>query len=161
MKAGKPVLVIGDGTSLWTVTHSRDFARGFVGLMGNTLAIGEAVHITSDETLAWNAIYQTIGLALGVQPQLFHVASDALIARDPTLLGPLAGDKCHSVLFDNSKIKRLAPGYMAAIRFDQGIRTTLAYLEAHPELQRLDPDFDAWTDRVIREESAGRRSNGS
>ena len=159
MKAGKPVLVFGDGTSLWTVTHSRDFARGFIGLMGNVHAIGEAIHITSDEALTWNQIYQCIGLALDVTPNLYHIAADALVARDPAQLGPLIGDKCNSVVFDNSKLKRLVPGFHAQIRFDQGIRSTLAYLEEHPDLQRPDPDWDAWTERVIREDSAC-RGNG-
>jgi nucleoside-diphosphate-sugar epimerase len=157
MKEGKPVLVIGDGTSLWTVTHSRDFARGFVGLMGNVHAIGEAVHITSDEALPWNQIYQCIATALDVKPNLFHVAADALVARDPAQLGPLTGDKCNSVVFDNSKLKRLVPSYQATIRFDQGIRATLSYFAQHPELQRLDPDWDAFTEQVILEESAYRR----
>jgi nucleoside-diphosphate-sugar epimerase len=159
MKQGKPVLVIGDGTSLWTVTNSRDFARGFLGLMGHPAAIGEAVHITSDEALPWNTIYQIIGDVLGVQPRLFHVSSDALIARDPSLRGPLLGDKCNSVVFDNSKLKRLVPGYWARIRFDQGARLTLAYMEQHPEEQKRDPDWDAWTEQVIREETACRTAH--
>lgn len=157
MKEGKGVLVIGDGTSLWTLTHSRDFARGFVGLMGNIHAIGEAVHITSDEALTWNQIFQCIAMALDVRPNLFHVSADAIVERDPAQLGPLIGDKCHSLIFDNSKLKRLVPGYAATIRFDQGIRTTLNYFMAHPELQRPDPEWDAFTDRIIFEESVYRR----
>lgn len=156
MKTGRPVLVIGDGTSLWTVTHSRDFARGFAGLMGNSHAIGEAVHITSDEAMPWNQIYQSIGRALGVAPVLYHVATDVLAARDPDFIGPLLGDKAHSVVFDNTKLKRLVPGFNAAIRFDQGIRTTLAYLEDHRELQKPDPAWDAWIDDLI----AGRPPRG-
>ena len=156
MKTGRPVPVIGDGTSLWTVTHSRDFARGFAGLMGNSHAIGEAVHITSDEAMPWNQIYQSIGRALGVAPVLYHVASDVLAARDPDFIGPLLGDKAHSAVFDNTKLKRLVPGFNAAIRFDQGIRTTLAYLEDHPELQKPDPAWDAWIDDLI----AGRPPRG-
>ncbi|MEA4889810.1 MAG: SDR family oxidoreductase [Clostridiaceae bacterium] len=149
MKEGRPVLVAGDGTSFWTITHSRDFARGFIGLMGNVHAVGEAVHITSDEALPWNQIYLTIAQALGVKPNLYHVATDDLVARDLSLAGPLWGDKANSVIFDNTKLKRLVPGYAATIRFDQGIRTTLAYFESHPELQKPDPDWDAWTDAVI------------
>ncbi|NLM76499.1 MAG: SDR family oxidoreductase [Ruminococcaceae bacterium] len=157
MQQGKPVIVVGDGTSLWTVTHSRDFATGFVGLMGNIHAIGEAIHITSDEAMPWNQIYQCIANALDVEANLFHVTADALAARDPALLGPLAGDKSNSVIFDNGKLKRLVPTYAAKIRFDQGIRSTLKYMAGHPELQRPDPDWDAFTERVIREESTFRR----
>ena len=149
MKEGKPVLVIGDGTSLWTVTHSRDFALGFIGLMGNVHAFGEAVHITSDEAMPWNQIYACIGQATGVKPNLFHVSTDALVARDPAFTGPLLGDKANSVVFDNTKLKRLVPGFSAKIRFDQGIRTTLAWFEAHPEAQVADLEWDAWTDAVI------------
>lgn len=146
---GKPIVIHGDGTSLWTLTHSRDFAFGFTGLMGNIRAIGEAVHITSDESLTWNQIYQAIGLALSVEPQIFHVATDELVAMKPDLKGPLLGDKSNSVVFDNSKLKQLVPGFCARIRFDQGIRTSLDYLQAHPELQLTDHEWDAFLDQVI------------
>lgn len=150
MKEGKPVIVIGDGTSLWTVTHSLDFAAGFIGLMGNVHALGEAVHITSDEALPWNQIYDSVGRAFGVKPVLFHVATETIVAREPSFAGPLLGDKSNTVVFDNTKLKRLVPGFTAKIRFDQGIRMTAAWFEAHPEAQTADPDWDAWTESMIQ-----------
>ncbi|MCY0876029.1 MAG: SDR family oxidoreductase [Firmicutes bacterium] len=150
MLAGKPVIIHGDGTSLWTMTHNSDFARGFIGLMGNLHAIGEAVHITSDETLTWNQIYESIADALGVKLRAVHVASEFLAAcSDVDYRGGLLGDKANSVVFDNAKIKRLVPGFVATTRFDQGIKETVAYILAHPECQVDDPAFDAWCDRVI------------
>ena len=156
MKQEKPVIVIGDGTSLWTVTHSKDFAKGFIGLMGNIHTIGEAFHITSDEALTWNQIYECIAAALGVKANLFHVTSDSLIAHDPDLAGPLLGDKSNCAIFDNSKIKRFVPGFAATIRFDQGVRSTLAYLESQPALQLEDPKWDAFVEKVIRLENVCR-----
>ncbi len=158
MQQEKPVLVIGDGTSLWTVTHSNDFARGFIGLMGNIHTIGEAFHITSDEALSWNQIYQSIATALGVKANLFHVTSDTLIAHDPALAGPLLGDKSNCAIFDNSKIKRFVPGFKATIRFDQGVRSSLAYLQSQPDLQIVEPDWDEFVEKVIRQESAAREN---
>ena len=153
MLAGKPILVPGDGNSLWTVTHSDDFARGFVGLLSNPHALGEAVHITSDESLTWNQIYEIVGSALGVKPILYHIASDRLIRSKPELEGPLLGDKSHSVVFDNSKIKRLTKGFCAGIRFDQGIRISLPYLLENKNLQVFDEEWDAWEDSLIRQDS--------
>ncbi|CAM3936916.1 SDR family oxidoreductase [Cohnella lubricantis] len=147
----KPVLIHGDGTSLWTMTHNSDFARGFIGLMGNIHAIGESVQITSDESLTWNQIYAAIASALGVELRAVHVSSeflDACSAQD--FRGGLIGDKANTVVFDNSKLKRLVPGFTAAVRFDQGIRQTIDHVLAHPELQTEDPEFDAWCDKVIR-----------
>jgi len=149
MLAGKPVIVIGDGTSLWTMTHSKDFAKGFVGLMGNVSAIGEAVHITSDESLSWNQIYKAIGNALGVEPKLAHVASDFLSACKPEYEGALQGDKAANVIFDNSKIKRLSPEFVCEIRFDQGARMAAEYYLNDPAAQIEDPDFDRFTDAVV------------
>lgn len=149
MKQGKKVLVPGDGSSLWTATHNTDFAKAFVGLMGNIHAIGEAVHITSDESLTWNQIYEIIGNTLGVKPNMIHIPTDTIMKADPEHIGGLLGDKSNTVIFDNTKIKRLVPGFCATVRFDQGIRMTLDYIEKHPVLQRLDPEFDAWTDRLI------------
>ena len=149
MREGKPVIVHGDGSSLWTFTFNTDFAKGFCGLMGNPHALGQAVHITSDESLTWDQAYEIVGHALGVKPNLVHISSDFLSACRPDLLGPLLGDKARSVVFDNSKLKRLVPGFHAEIRYDQGVRICLSYIEAHPELQTEDPKFDAWCDRVI------------
>jgi nucleoside-diphosphate-sugar epimerase len=146
----KPILVQGDGSSLWSMTHSRDFARGFIGLMGNLRALGEAVHITTDEGLTWNQIYKAIGYALGVAPKLFHVSADFLCACDPSLEGGLLGDKAVTVVFDNSKIKNLVPGFNATIRYDEGIRWSIENFLAHPEWQKEDAAFDRFTDAVIQ-----------
>lgn len=148
----KKVIIQGDGTSLWTMTFNSDFADGFVGLMGNIHAIGEAVQITSDETLTWNQIYQTIADALGVELHACHVSSEFLAAVSPVewdLRGSLLGDKANSVVFDNAKLKRLVPGYKATVRFDQGVRMALDYVLSHPECQREDPAFDQWCDSVV------------
>jgi len=157
MRENKPVLVHGDGLSLWTLTHSDDFAKGFVGLLGNIKAIGEAVHITSDESLTWNQIYAAIGRALDVEPQLYHVASDFLIAANPGYEGNLLGDKAYSVVFDNSKIKRLVPDYCATIRFDIGVRWAVENYLEKPQMQRDDPEFDMFTDKVINACESGKR----
>jgi len=151
MRKGKPVIVQGDGSSLWTVTHSNDFAKGFVGLMGNAHAIGEAVQITSDETLTWNQIYRIIGRCLGVEPELCHIASDYLIALRPETEGNLNGDKSHSVVFDNAKLKRLVPGFQATIRFDQGVAKSISNILDSPARRVPDPVFDDWCDKVIAE----------
>ncbi|GHT14641.1 hypothetical protein AGMMS4956_12820 [Bacteroidia bacterium] len=150
MLQGKPVLIHGDGTSLWTMTNSRDFAKAFVGLLGNIHAVGEAVQITSDETLTWNQIYACIARALGVPLRAVHVSS-AFLARCSKydFTGGLLGDKANSVVFDNAKLKRLVPGFVADIRFDQGVRRTVDYILSHPECQIADPEFDAWCDKVI------------
>lgn len=149
IKNGKKVIVHGDGNSLWTLTHNSDFAKAFVGIMGNFHAIGESVHITSDESLSWNQIYEIIGEALGVKPNIVHIPSKTLARAHEEYCGGLLGDKAHSVIFDNSKIKRLVPGFSATVRFDQGVRQTLAYIEQNPQLQKQDPEFDAWTDKMI------------
>jgi len=154
----KPILVHGDGSSLWTLTHSEDFAQGFVGLMGNTKAIGEAVHITSDESLSWNQVYTIIAHAIGVEPKLYHVATDFLVAVKPSLSGPLLGDKAHTVIFDNSKIKRLVPGFCAKIRFGTGVRWSLDFLLNTPSAQIDDPEFDQFTDNIIAAQQAARAS---
>lgn len=150
MLDGKPVIIHGDGTSLWTVTHNSDFAQGFIGLMGNIHAIGEAVHITSDESVTWNQLYRIVADALGTELKAVHVASSFLAAVSPQdLEGGLLGDKANTVVFDNAKLKRLVPGFAATVRADQGIRRTVAHLLSHPELQKEDPEFDAWCDNVI------------
>ena len=151
-------IVHGDGSSLWTFTFNTDFAKGFCGLMGNPHALGQAVHITSDESVTWDQAYESIGRALGVKPNLVHIATDFLVACDPGLMGPLLGDKSRSVVFDNSKIKRLVPGFCATVRYDQGVRICLDYIAQHPELQTEDPAFDAWCDRVIAAYFSGLQS---
>ncbi|MBB3111091.1 nucleoside-diphosphate-sugar epimerase [Paenibacillus phyllosphaerae] len=150
MLANKPVIIHGDGTSLWTMTHNRDFAKGFIGLMGNIHAIGESVHITSDESVTWNQIYEIIADALGVKLQAVYVASEFLAAcSTQDYRGGLLGDKANSVVFDNSKLKRLVPEFVATTRLDQGIKETIQHILAHPELQTEDPEFDQWCDKVI------------
>ena len=148
MKQGKPIIIPGDGAKLWTCTHSRDFAVGFVGLMGNAHALGETYHITSDESCTWNQIYQSIANALGVKLNAVHIASETLAKLSPDWVGALLGDKSNTVIFDNSKIKRAVPQFCCTTRYDQGMREALAYIEAHPECQKLDPEFDAWCDAV-------------
>ena len=150
MLEGKPVIIHGDGTSLWTMTHNTDFAKGFIGLMGNIHAIGEAFQITSDETLTWNQIYQSIADALDVELHACHVPSVLLAtAKQYDFKGSLLGDKANSVIFDNAKLKRAVPVFTATTRFDQGIRQTIAYILSHKECQVLDPEFDDWCDKVI------------
>ncbi len=152
MLEGKPVIIHGDGTSLWTLTHSTDFAKGFVGLMGNIHAIGENVHITSDESVTWNQIYAIIASALGVKLDAVHVASDFLCAcggERYDFTGSLLGDKSNSVVFDNSKLKRLVPGFTATVRADEGLTRSIRHYLNTPELQKTDDEFDSWCDRVI------------
>lgn len=147
---GKPVIIHGDGTSLWTMTHNSDFAKGFIGLMGNLHTIGESVQITSDESLTWNQIYQTIADHLGVALKPYYVPSDFLDAvGNYDFMGGLIGDKSNSVVFDNRKLKRLVPGFVATKRFDEGIGETLRYVLDHEECQREDEEFDLWCDTVI------------
>jgi len=151
MLENKPVIIHGDGTSLWTMTHNSDFAKGFIGLMGNIHAIGESVHITSDETVTWNQIYEIIADALGVKLNAVHVSSEFLAAcSKQDYRGGLLGDKANSVVFDNSKLKRLVPEFVATTRLDQGMKRTVENILAHPELQKEDPEFDEWCDKVIR-----------
>ena len=154
MLEGKPVIIHGDGTSLWTVTFNEDFAVGYTGLMANRHAIGEAFQITGDETLTWNQIYQTIADALHVELKACHVSSEFLSAAGEPygydFEGSLIGDKSESVVFDNRKLKRAVPDMKTSVRFDQGVRRALDHVFSHPELQVADPEFDEWCDRVIR-----------
>lgn len=148
MLDGKPVVVHGDGTSWWTLTHARDFARAFVGLFGNPHAIGSPVHITGDESLTWDEITRLLGRTLGVSPEIVHVASDA-IARELPEMGPgLIGDKAHSVVFDNTRIKTLVPGWVATTPFAEGAREIAEWYLADPARQRVDAELDAAFDRL-------------
>jgi nucleoside-diphosphate-sugar epimerase len=160
MLTGKPVIIHGDGTSLWTMTHSSDFAKGFIGLMGNIHAIGESVHITSDETVTWNQIYEVIADTLGLKLNAVHVSSEFLAASSSKydFRGGLLGDKANSVVFDNSKLKRLVPEFVATTRFDQGIRQTIKYILTHPECQVEDKEFDNWCDKVVNALDAALKS---
>lgn len=147
---GKPVIIAGDGTSLWTLTHAADFAKGYVGLMANPHAIGNAFHITSDESMTWNQIYETIAGALGKPLNALHVTSDFLAKHGGNydFRGELLGDKATTVVFDNSKIKRLVPDFVCTVSMAEGLRQSVHYMLAHPETQVADPEFDAWCDRV-------------
>lgn len=150
MLEGKPVIVHGDGTSLWTMTHNSDFAKAFVGLMGNIHAIGEAYQITSDESLTWNQIYKIIADCLGVEFKPYYVPSDFLHAVGKyDFAGGLIGDKANSVVFDNAKVKRAVPSFTATVRLDMGMKQTVEYVLSHKECQVEDPEFDAWCDKVI------------
>lgn len=149
MRAGKPVIVHGDGTSLWTLTHHRDFAKGFVGLLGNPHAVGEAIHITSDEVLTWNQIVDIIADAAGVQAQIVHVPSERIAAVDAAWGAGLLGDKAHSMVFDNTKIKRLVPDYVATIPFHQGAAEIIAWYDSHPAAQQVDAALNQVMETII------------
>ena len=149
----------GDGTTLWTVTHNSDFAKGFVGLIGNVRAIGEAVQITNDESLTWNQIYELTAAALGVELKPYYVSTKFLEAVSaPGSMDGLWGDKSHTVVFDNSKLKRIVPGFQATVNFCEGVRRTVANVLANPALQTADPEFDAWCDRVIEAQEAAKKA---
>jgi nucleoside-diphosphate-sugar epimerase len=149
MLKGQKVIVHGDGTSLWTLTHHADFAKGFVGLLGNSHAIGDAIHITSDEWLTWNQIFELIAAAAGVKPNIVHVPSDLIAAYDSDWGDGLWGDKSHSMMFDNSKIKRLVPGFAAAIPFSVGVREVIAWYQADPARQKVDAVFNQTCERIL------------
>ncbi len=159
MMEGKPIIVHGDGTSLWTMTYNEDFAKGFIGLMANSHAIGEAFQITSDETLTWNQVYESISKVLGVEYKPYYVPSDFLAkVSDYDFEGGLLGDKANSVVFDNSKIKRLVPEFVCTTTFDRGVQKAIYNILAHPELQKSDPEFDDFCDRVIAALENARKS---
>ncbi|MCR5600977.1 MAG: SDR family oxidoreductase [Ruminococcus sp.] len=146
---GKPVIIHGDGSSLWTITHNSDFAKAYAGLVGNIHAVGQAFHITSDESITWDQIYSIIADELGVKLNACHVPSDWLCAVGPyDFMGTLIGDKANTVIFDNSKIKRAVPEFTATVRADQGIRATVRYILAHKECQNDDDEFDRWCDKI-------------
>jgi nucleoside-diphosphate-sugar epimerase len=149
MRKGKKVIVHGDGSSLWVLTHHTDFAKAFVGLLGNQRAIGDAFHITSDEALTWDQIYTIIARAAGVEPRLVHVPSELIAAFDPEWGAGLLGDKTHSVIFDNTKIKRLVPDFVATIPYSQGAGETLAWFDADPARQVVDDGVNRLMDRII------------
>jgi nucleoside-diphosphate-sugar epimerase len=157
MRRGKKVIVPGDGSSLWVITHNTDFAKGLVGLLGNEQAIGQAFHITADEVMTWNQFYNIVGAAAGVEPQLVHIASDFIGTCLPEAVGGLIGDKAVSVVFDNSKIKRFVPGYCATIPFGQGIRRTLAWFDADPVRKQVDAEANARWDKLIDTYERGMR----
>jgi nucleoside-diphosphate-sugar epimerase len=149
LKKGRPIIVHGDGTALWVVTHAEDFGRGFMGLLGNQEAIGHAFHITSDEVQTWEQIYRTIAEALGVEANIVHIPSDFIARVAPRLAGTLLGDKMWSAVFDNSKIKTFVPEFAAAIPFREGIRRTLTWFDVDEQRQRVDEAVHEEMDHIL------------
>lgn len=150
MRKGKKILVHGDGSSIWVMTHHTDFAKGFVGLMGNNRAIGESFHITSDELLTWNQLHELVARAAGAPPpQIVHVPSDLINAFDERWGAGLLGDKTNSMIFDNSKIKRIVPDFACTVPFARGAEEVIAWYDADPARQVIDEEFNALTDKII------------
>jgi nucleoside-diphosphate-sugar epimerase len=155
MRKGKKVVVHGDGSSLWVLTHHRDFAKAFVGLLGNNHAIGEVVHITSDELLSWNAIVELLAKAAGTQADIVPIPSDIINRFDPNWGESLLGDKTHSMIFDNTKIKRLVPGFEATIPFAQGAQEIMRWYDADPARQVVDERVNQVMDQLIEVRNSG------
>lgn len=149
MRRGKEIVVHGDGTSLWTLTHHTDFAKGLVPLLGHPAAIGDVFHITSDEALTWNQIAEALAAAAGTTARIVHVPSDAIAAHDPDWGAGLLGDKTHSMVFDNTKLRRLVPDFVATVPFSQGAREIVAWYDADPTRQRVDARLDAIMDKLV------------
>jgi nucleoside-diphosphate-sugar epimerase len=149
MRQGKRVVVHGDGTSLWTLTHHTDFARGLVPLLGLTRAVGEAVHITSDDVLTWDQIAVALGTAAGAEPQIVHVPSDVIAAVDPEWGAGLLGDKAHSAVFDTTKLRRLVPDFVATVPFELGAREIVAWHDEDPARRAVDGRVDALVDDMV------------
>jgi nucleoside-diphosphate-sugar epimerase len=149
MKAGRPIVVPGDGQSLWTLTHASDFAVGLVGLLGRKDSLGEAFHITSDEHLSWDAVHRIVGAALGIEPSLVHVPSDYIASFLPERGAALLGDKAVSVLFDNAKIRRFVPEFSPKVFFDEGIGRSLAWFDAHPDRKMADEGLEREMDSIL------------
>jgi nucleoside-diphosphate-sugar epimerase len=147
MLQGKKIIVHGDGSSLWTITHNTDFAKGFIGLLGNLQTIGHAFHITSDEVLNWNQFYTVIGRAAGVEPNLIHIPTDFITSL--ANIEMLRGDHAHTQIMDNSKIKRFVPDYVATVSFSEGIRQSIDWFEANPERCTIDHEWNATMDKII------------
>jgi nucleoside-diphosphate-sugar epimerase len=151
IKQGKPIIVQGDGTSLFTITHASDFAKGFVGLLGRQTTIGHAFHITSDESLNWDQINLAVAAAVGIKPNIVHIPSDFICHVAPDYTGTLLGDKSHSVIFDNRKIKQFVPDFCASIPFNIGIKQTLDWFAEKPERQIIDHQAEALSDKIIKQ----------
>lgn len=149
MRKGKKVIVPGDGTSLWTLTHHTDFAKGFVGLLGHSAAIGESFHITSDEWLSWNQIFEIVARAAGTEARMAHIPSELINAYDPNWGAGLLGDKACSMIFDNSKVKRLVPDFRCTVPFTRGAEEVMAWYDADPARQVVDEKFDRLEDELI------------
>jgi len=148
IRLGKPVVLPGDGSSVWTLTHARDFAAGLLGLLGQPAALGEAFHITNDEWLTWNGIFEILGRHLGREPLLAHLPSAAIAQADAGLGASLLGDKSHSMIFDNSKLRAVVPDFRPAIPFAEGARDIVGWYDEDPRRQVVEPGFDALQDRL-------------
>ena len=149
MKRGQKVIVPGDGNSLWVLTWNADFAKGLLGLLGHPKAIGEAFNITSDEVLTWNQVFLELYAAIGVEPNLVHIPSDLIVAYNPDQLGSLIGDKINSVVFDNSKVKRLVPDFVCEVPWPEGVRRSLRWFEEDPSRQTIDHEMNSMWDKII------------
>ncbi len=149
IRKGKKIIIHGDGTSLWTITHAKDFAKGFLGLLNNNNSIGETYHITSDEILTWNQIYNAVADAVGVEPNIVHIASDFICSIESTLTGTLLGDKSTSAIFDNSKIKSIVPSFKATISFAEGIKKTIKWFESDPKRMVINSQTNNMIDKII------------
>jgi len=149
MRKGKKVIVHGDGSSLWVLTHHRDFAKGFVGLLGNNRAIGEVFHITSDEWLTWNQIFEIVAQAAGVKADIVHIPSDIIARHDPEWGASLLGDKTHSMIFDNTKIKHVVPDFSATIPFAIGAKEIIQWYDSNPARQVVNDDLNRVIDEII------------
>lgn len=150
IKKGKKIIVHGDGTSIWTITHAADFAIGFIGLLGHQQAIGESFHITSDELLTWNQIYDALAMAAGRKAEKIYIPSDYLGTFDDRLKGSLLGDKATSTIFDNSKIRRFVPEFNPVIRFKDGIRNTLNWFEEEQNRMVIRDGTNDFMDQIIK-----------
>lgn len=151
IKKGQKIIVHGDGTSLWTIMHAKDFAKGFIGLLGHQQAIGESFHITSDEILTWNQIHEAVADAVGMKANIVHIPSDFIAKYDKEQVGGLLGDKAHSVIFDNTKIKKFVPGFTATIPFNKGIKETIKWFEEDPSRQIIKQETNDLIDNIISE----------
>ena len=149
IRKGQPVIIPGDGTSLWTVTWNGDFAKGLLGLFGRKQALGEAFGITSDEVLTWNQIYLEVGKALGLEMHIVHIASDLIAAYDPDAIGSLIGDKSNSAVFDNSKIKRFVPDFKCDVTWAEGVRRAIAWYDADPARRTIDAQMNTTWDTIL------------
>ncbi len=149
IKRGRPLIVPGDGTSLWVLTWNADFAKGLLGLLGNEAAVGQAFHVTSDEVLTWDQIYSEVFSALGAPPAIVHLPSDIIAAYWPHARASLLGDKAHSVVFDNSKIKSAVPEFGSEVSWAEGLRRAIRWHELHPDFQTCDDELDASLERML------------
>ncbi|MGD0167820.1 MAG: SDR family oxidoreductase [Gaiellaceae bacterium] len=161
IRRGKKIIVPGDGESLWTMTHNSDFARALVGLLGNPAAAGESFHITSDEVLSWNQITKTIAAAAGLEARIVHIPSDFIAAAEPELGPGLLGDKSHSLVFDNSKIKRFVPGWEARVPFAEGVARSIKWFEEDPARRAIDEEWSVRLDRIVAAFEAGWPAGGT